>query len=185
MIEATNPLCRTAGGATTQPHLFSLTQTGTYMGTIDFMAPEQADNAKKADHRADIYSLGCTLYFLLTGHSPFADETVLKRLLAHQERPAPSLHSVRDDVPAALEAAYQTMMAKRPGDRPRSMTEVVALLEACRTSADEAKKAQREPEDVCRDRDEAGRAAAERSGRRPIRLRPARRAGGPALRPRP
>jgi tetratricopeptide (TPR) repeat protein len=112
-----------------------------YMGTVDYMAPEQADDAKKANHRADIYSLGCTLYFLLTGHPPFGGDTVLKRLLAHQEHPAPSLHAARDDVPAALEAAYQTMMAKRPGDRPRSMTEVVALLEGCRTSADDVKEA--------------------------------------------
>ena len=61
--------------------------------------------------------------------------------MAHQQQPAPSLHAARDDIPAALEAAYQTMMAKRPADRPRSMAEVIGLLEACRTSADEAKQA--------------------------------------------
>jgi serine/threonine protein kinase len=141
VIEAANPFSQPARGATTQPYCFGLTQTGMYMGTVDYMAPEQADDAKQADHRADIYSLGCTLYFLLTGHPPFGGDTVLKRLVAHQERPAPSLHAARDDVPAALEAAYQTMMAKRPGNRPRSMTEVVALLEGCRTSADEVKEA--------------------------------------------
>ena len=133
VIEAANPIGRAAGQA--------LTQTGTYMGTVDFIAPEQADDSKNADHKADIYSLGCTLYFLLTGRPPFEGETILKRLMAHQQKPAPSLHAARDDVPAALEAAYQTMMAKRPADRPRSMAEVIDLLEACRTSADEAKEA--------------------------------------------
>ena len=133
VMEASNPLGRVAGA--------SLTQSGVYMGTVDFIAPEQANDSKKADHHADIYSLGCTLYFLLTGHPPFEGETILKRLMAHQQQPAPSLHSARDDVPAALEAAYQTMMAKKPGDRPRSMTEVIELLEACRTTPNEAKQA--------------------------------------------
>ena len=104
------------------------------MGTVDFIAPEQANDSKKADHHADIYSLGCTLYFLLAGRPPFDGETILKRLMAHQQQPAPSLHAVRDDVPAALEAAYQTMMAKRPTDRPRSMAEVIELLENCRAT---------------------------------------------------
>jgi serine/threonine protein kinase len=133
VMEASNPLGRVAGA--------SLTQSGAYMGTVDFIAPEQANDSKKADHHADVYSLGCTLYFLLTGRPPFEGETILKRLMAHQQEPAPSLHSARDDVPAALEAAYQTMMAKRPTDRPRSMAEVIDLLEACRSSANEAKQA--------------------------------------------
>ncbi len=133
VMEASNPLGRVAGA--------NLTQSGTYMGTVDFIAPEQANDSKKADHRADIYSLGCTLYFLLTGHPPFQGETILKRLMAHQQQPAPSLHSARDDVPAALEAAYQTMMAKKAADRPRSMTEVIELLEACRTTPNAAKQA--------------------------------------------
>ena len=97
------------------------------MGTVDFMAPEQADDAKTVDHRADIYSLGCTLYFLLTGRPPFEGDSVLKRLMAHQERPAPSLRAARPDVPARLEAAYLKMMAKRPADRPESMSEVVIV----------------------------------------------------------
>ena len=77
------------------------------MGTVDFMAPEQAEDSRRADHRADIYSLGCTLYYLLTGQTPFEGPTVLKRLMAHLEQPAPSLRSKRPEVPASLESVYQ------------------------------------------------------------------------------
>jgi serine/threonine protein kinase len=133
VIEAANPF-----GAT---GIAPLTQTGAYMGTVDFIAPEQADDSKRADHRADIYSLGCTLYFLMTARPPFEDESALKRLIAHQNRPAPSLKAQRPEVSKALESTYLAMMAKRPDDRPRSMSEVVALLEACRASPDEAREA--------------------------------------------
>ena len=68
------------------------------MGTIDYMAPEQAEDSHRVDHRADIYSLGCTLFFLLTGHEPFPVGTVLKRMVAHQEHAAPSLRAIRTDV---------------------------------------------------------------------------------------
>ena len=110
MVDAANPFGKTAGGR--------LTESGMYMGTIDYMAPEQAEDSQRVDHRADIYSLGCTLYYLLTGREPFDGETVLKRLMAHMERPAPSLRAGRPEVPAKLEAVYQKMMAKRPEDRP-------------------------------------------------------------------
>ena len=68
------------------------------MGTVDYMAPEQAEDSHRVDHRADIYSLGCTLYYLLTGHEPFPGETLLKRLMAHMEQEAPSLRAARPDV---------------------------------------------------------------------------------------
>lgn len=71
----------------------TLTRTGAYLGTIDSMAPEQADDPRKADHRDDIDSLGCTLSFLLTGHPPFRGGPVWNRLLAPQKRPAPSLRA--------------------------------------------------------------------------------------------
>lgn len=133
VISAASPLGRATAGP--------LTQTGAYLGTVDFMAPEQADDSKRADSRADIYSLACTLYFLLTGQAPFGGDSALKRLMAHQNQQAPSLHASRSDVPAALEAAYQTMMAKRPDDRPRSMVQVIELLQSCRSSSQEAREA--------------------------------------------
>jgi serine/threonine protein kinase len=129
IVDASNPFNKTAAGR--------LTQSGMYMGTVDFMAPEQAEDAHRVDHRADIYSLGCTLHFLMTGREPFPADTVLKRLLAHMERDAPSLRTGRTDVPMALESCYQKMMAKRPDDRPRSMTEVIAFLQASKLPADD------------------------------------------------
>ncbi len=126
IVDASNPFSKTAAGR--------LTESGMYMGTIDYMAPEQAEDSHRVDHRADIYSLGCTLYYLLTGKEPFPGETVLKRLLAHMERPAPSLRALRPTVSPTVDNAYQKMMAKRPDDRPASMTEVIALLESCKAS---------------------------------------------------
>jgi serine/threonine protein kinase len=112
----------------------SLTQSGSYMGTVDYSAPEQAVDAKTVDNRADIYSLGCTLYFLAAGRPPFGGDSLIKKLMAHQNRPAPSLRSARTDVPPALEIAYQAMMAKEPADRPQSMNAVIWLLESCTSS---------------------------------------------------
>jgi serine/threonine protein kinase/WD40 repeat protein/tetratricopeptide (TPR) repeat protein len=129
IVDATNPFNKTAAGR--------LTQSGMYMGTIDYMAPEQAEDSHRVDHRADIYSLGCTLFYLLTGREPFPEATVLKRMVAHMERPAPSLRASRPDVPLGIESAYQKMMAKRPEDRPASMTEVIAYLQAARLLGNE------------------------------------------------
>lgn len=127
VIEATSTLGRDG--------IAGITQTGAYMGTVDYIAPEQADDSKRAEHRADVYALGCTIFYLLTGRPPFSGGTILQRLMAHQQLPAPSLLAARDDVPRALEAIYQAMMAKTPGDRPRSMEEVIIRLESCRSSA--------------------------------------------------
>ena len=80
LVEAANPFGETAP--------LPLTRSGTYMGTIDFMAPEQGIDSKRVDHRADIYSLACTLCYLLTARVPFDGATVLARLMAHQDRAA-------------------------------------------------------------------------------------------------
>jgi serine/threonine protein kinase len=119
----------------------SLTQSSMSMETVDFMAPEQAEDSKRVDHRADIYSLGCSLYFLLAGRAPFDGATFLQRLIAHQEHPAPRLRAARPEASRSLESAYLAMMAKRPSDRPRSMTEAIATLESCRSSPEEAAEA--------------------------------------------
>ncbi|MGA2030926.1 MAG: bifunctional serine/threonine-protein kinase/formylglycine-generating enzyme family protein [Thermoguttaceae bacterium] len=107
-----------------------LTATGQVMGTCDYMAPEQAYDSHNVDIRADIYSLGCTLYRLLTGSAPYARETLMQILLAHREDPIPSLCAVRPEAPAELDACFQRMVAKEPGERQSSMAEVIAELEA-------------------------------------------------------
>ena len=110
-----------------------LTQSGQVMGTCDYMAPEQALDTRRVDQRSDIYSLGCTFYRLLSGKTPYQGDLAIQVLLAHREHPIPSLQKVRPDVPAEVDAVCQKMMAKQPEDRPQSMAEVIAALEACRT----------------------------------------------------
>jgi eukaryotic-like serine/threonine-protein kinase len=95
----------------------ALTHTGMAMGTPDYIAPEQANDARTADVRADIYSLGCTLYFLLTGRVPFPDGTTLQKFIAHLEQTPRSVREARPDVPQELEAVLARMMAKKPADR--------------------------------------------------------------------
>lgn len=107
----------------------SVTQDGTVVGTPDFMAPEQAKNSKTVDGRADIYSLGCTLYFLLTGKPPFGGETTMEKLLAHQAEEPPSITVVRPDTPPALVDVLACLMAKHPGGRFPTAAAVAAALE--------------------------------------------------------
>ncbi|MBL8797604.1 MAG: serine/threonine protein kinase [Planctomycetia bacterium] len=104
----------------------SLTKTGSFMGSCDYIAPEQAMNIKSADHRADIYSLGCTLHFLLTGRPPYTGETGMEKIFAHREKPIPTLPGV----PRGVQAAFRRMMAKKPEERFATMAEALAALRA-------------------------------------------------------
>jgi eukaryotic-like serine/threonine-protein kinase len=101
------------------------------IGTVAYMSPEQALDTRSADQRSDIYSLGCTLFFLLTGRSLYHEETGMKTLLAHREQAVPSIREFCEEAPVSLDAVFRTMVAKRPADRLQSMTEVVAALDAC------------------------------------------------------
>lgn len=111
-----------------------MTQTGAIMGTVDYMSPEQALNTKNADARADIYSLGCSLYYLLTGRPPYQGETLMEKLLAHREQPIPSLKPLCANAPPALEAVYVRMVAKQPHERYQSPSEVIRDLQASLTA---------------------------------------------------
>ena len=106
------------------------------MGTADYLAPEQAVNSHEVDLRADIYSLGCTLYYLLTGHPPFPEGTLAQRIAMHQTRdPAPITDS-RPDCPQPLVEICNCMMKKNVNERPQSSFQVQELLQAFRESGE-------------------------------------------------
>lgn len=107
----------------------ALTQAGTIMGTVDFMPPEQAMGLTTIDHRADIYSLGCTLYYLLIGAPPYPGPSLMAILLKHREAPPRSLCAARSEVPASLERIFRRMVGKKPEERYASMAEVAGALE--------------------------------------------------------
>ena len=98
------------------------------LGTADYLAPEQAVDSHLVDHRADIYSLGCTMYFLLTGHPPFTEGSLAQRLIAHQTKEPPPVSDDRDDMPESLDAILRQMMSKSPDDRPQTAGDVERLL---------------------------------------------------------
>jgi len=98
------------------------------LGTADYLAPEQALNSHTADHRSDIYSLGCTMYFLLTGRPPFPEGTISERLLKHQVEEPDSLLKLRPDLPMSLIDICNRMMHKRPELRFESANEVAEKL---------------------------------------------------------
>jgi serine/threonine protein kinase len=105
-----------------------LTGTGWMLGTPDYMAPEQTLDAARADIRADVYSLGCTLYYLLTGSPPFTGKSQFELLQAHQSKEATPLDRLRPEVPADLAAVVAKMMAKDPARRYQKPAEVVQAL---------------------------------------------------------
>jgi hypothetical protein len=111
-----------------------LTQSGALMGTVDYMAPEQALNTSLADAKSDVYGLGCTLYRLLTGDAVYGGQSMVEKILAHREQPVPALRRVRPDAPQALEALAARMLAKSPADRP-SMQEIADALTAIASGA--------------------------------------------------
>jgi serine/threonine-protein kinase len=97
-------------------------------GTPDYLAPEQALNFHAADIRADIYSLGCTLYFLLAAEPPFSGGALTQKLMRHQQVEAPRIDKARDDVPAEVVKVLARMLAKQPGDRYQTPGEVAHAL---------------------------------------------------------
>ncbi|MCA9051905.1 MAG: serine/threonine protein kinase, partial [Planctomycetaceae bacterium] len=108
----------------------ALTIVGSVLGTPDYMAPEQVTDAHRADTRADIYSLGCTFYFLLTGTPPFPDGTVLQKLMAHRDGSPAPVESLRPEVPESVAEIVLRMMARKPEDRFQTPAEVVEAIEA-------------------------------------------------------
>lgn len=114
-----------------------ITLAGGTVGSAHYMSPEQAIDSTTIDHRADIYSLGATLYFLLIGRPPYPAQNMMAALLRHRDAPIPSLTGARKDVPFALDAVFRRMVAKDSADRYRTMAEVVEALEAVESSQSE------------------------------------------------
>ena len=131
-------LARLNEDLTDRPEAMELSGAGQILGTVDYMSPEQAEDVRSADQRSDIYSLGCTLFYLLTRRPVYGGETMLKRILGHRDEPIPSVMELRPDCPAALDAAIRWMLAKRPEDRPQTMAEIIVVLEGCLEKPDAA-----------------------------------------------
>ena len=110
----------------------NLTSTGQFMGTIDYVSPEQATDTRAVDGRADIYSLGCTFYFLLTGSAPYegqAYDTAVSKILAHAEEDPTPIMNFRRDVPAAIIKIIEKAMAKDACNRFQTAGELADQLE--------------------------------------------------------
>jgi serine/threonine protein kinase len=122
-----------------------LTQTGQLMGTIDYIAPEQARSTKHADIRSDIFSLGCTFYRMLSGTIPFPGDSVASRLAARFIEDAPPLSKSRADCPRELEELVHKMLQRDPGQRYQSPVEVADALRRFTRSGQREQDAARPP----------------------------------------
>jgi len=115
------------------PSEYALTSLGTSLGTPAYMAPEQVAGDPNVDHRADIYSLGCVAYEMLTGKSPFAGKSPQQMLAAHVlEKPTP-IETLRPETPQSLVTLVNRCLEKEPSSRPQSATEIVSQLESSGT----------------------------------------------------
>jgi serine/threonine protein kinase len=134
-LAETSPDVRPTSSVTDQA-VSELTMAGQIMGTVDYMAPEQVVDSRSVDTRCDIYSLGCTLHFLLTGKVVFPGKSAIEKVIAHREHPIPSLApmlaGVPDDVRQELERVFVRMVAKDRTDRFASTDDLVQALSQLR-----------------------------------------------------
>ncbi len=109
---------------------------GTTLGTVDYLAPEQARDSGAADVRSDIYSLGCTWYHMLAGRPPFAEGTAAERLHKQVSMPPPDIRKINPRVPDSVNRIVLKMLAKNPAERYQTPEELLDALEA--KAADES-----------------------------------------------
>lgn len=136
-----------------------ITQRGQVFGTPDYMSPEQAQNTFDVDHRSDIYSLGCSLFRMLTGRFPFEGSTAFQKLMARTERDAPPLRAYRKDAPEGLEALLAKLLARDPDQRCQTAEEVAQAIRPYCTILSQAEtesRAQQGTESILSFPDEAG-----------------------------
>ncbi len=107
-----------------------MTASGVTLGTFDYISPEQAHDPRDADLRSDLYSLGCTLYFMLTGSPPYPGGTMLQKLLNHGNSPPPDPRERRPEVSSDLAAVIQKMLAKDPDARYQNANDLILDLQA-------------------------------------------------------
>jgi serine/threonine protein kinase len=98
------------------------------LGTADYLAPEQGRDSHEVDGRADVYGLGATFFYLLTGRPPFGGATLSQKLLGHQMKPPPDVSALRPEVPRQMAALLARMLAKDPDRRPQTPADVAAAL---------------------------------------------------------
>jgi len=108
---------------------FRVTRAGTTVGTVDYIAPEQARDSGVADHRSDLYSLGCTWFHMLTGQPPFAKGGLAERLVKHMEAAPPDVRKLNAKVSDALAAVLNRLLAKHPDDRYQTAQELLQALQ--------------------------------------------------------
>jgi serine/threonine protein kinase len=156
-----------------------LTGTHLMMGTPHFVAPEQASDARSADIRADLYSLGCTLYYMLAGRPPFVEKTPMKVVLAHMQKPPEPITALRPDAPPELAAVLSRMLEKDPAARYQTPAEVVSAL---RPFVKGEIKALARPTPPPLPAPGAGK---RKSGESTVKRRPHENAGSPKSRPTP
>ena len=129
-VKVTNLLLARFGEGSVLGDHEELTTMGEVVGTLDYQAPEQAADAAAIDARTDVYALGCTLHYLVTGRPPYGGKSLRDKVLAHRHESIPSLARQRSDVPRSLDRVFQKMLAKQPSCRYSTMEEAADALEA-------------------------------------------------------
>ncbi len=159
------------------------TSVGRLLGTLDYMAPEQADGQQPVDARADLYGLGATLFFLMTGqppHGPRVGRSLLEHLRAVSHDDAPPVSSIRVDVPTELDALVARLLSRDPAARPQSAAEVATALSRWAGGSLAARVAELAPRAAVADSESADGAAARESLAELLGSAVASRTGTPA-----